>query len=154
MRWPKEQVRHSVETALAKLGITELKDRPPHRLSGGEKKRVALASVLVLEPEVILLDEPTAGLDPDSQNELTRLLSSWAGSSRTVVISTHELDTLEDVADRCYILNRGQVAGEGEPLRVLHDVDLLERTNLLRPHRHVHEPGAALPHPHVHAEPD
>ena len=154
MRWPKERVRESVEAALAKLGISGLRDRPPHRLSGGEKKRVALASVLVLDPEVVLLDEPTAGLDPDSQNELIRLLRSWAGSSRTVIISTHDLDTLEDVADRCYILNRGELAGEGEPLRVLHDVGLLERTNLLRPHRHVHKSGTTLPHPHVHADPD
>jgi cobalt/nickel transport system ATP-binding protein len=152
MRWPKQKVRQSVDAILAQLGITEIKDRPPHRLSGGEKKRVALASVLVLDPEVILLDEPTAGLDPDSQTELVRLLSSWAGGPRTVVVSTHDLDTLEDVADRCYILNRGQLAGEGEPLQVLHDVDLLERTNLLRPHRHVHRSGDTKPHPHIHAD--
>lgn len=152
MRWPKEKVRQSVESVLTQLGISELRDRPPHRLSGGEKKRVALASVLVLDPEVILLDEPTGGLDPDSQNELIRLLSSWAGTLRTVVISTHELETLEDVADRCYILNRGQIAGEGEPFNVLHDVKLLERTNLLRPHHHVHQSGAASPHPHIHAD--
>jgi cobalt/nickel transport system ATP-binding protein len=154
MRWPKEKVLERVEAALAHLGITELRDRPPHRLSGGEKKRVALASVLVLDPEVILLDEPTGGLDPDSQNELIRLLSSWRGSSRTVVMSTHELDTLEEVADRCYILNRGEIAAEGEPLRILHDVKLLARTNLLRPHHHVHGSGAAVPHPHVHADAD
>jgi len=154
MRWPKDKVRQSIEAVLAQLGIAELRDRPPHRLSGGEKKRVALASVLVLDPEVILLDEPTAGLDPDSQNELIRLLSSWAGTSRTVVISTHDLDTLEDVADRCYILNRGQIAGEGEPLGILHDVKLLERTNLLRPHHHVHPSDAASPHPHIHADRD
>ena len=154
MRWPKDKVWQSIEAVLAQLGIAELRDRPPHRLSGGEKKRVALASVLVLDPEVILLDEPTAGLDPDSQNELIRLLSSWAGTSRTVVISTHDLDTLEDVADRCYILNRGQIAGEGEPLGILHDVKLLERTNLLRPHHHVHSSDAASPHPHIHADRD
>lgn len=152
MRWPKKKVLESVEAALEQLGIAALRDRPPHRLSGGEKKRVALASVLVLEPEVILLDEPTAGLDPDSQNELIGLLRSWAGSSRTIVISTHDLDTLEDVADRCYILNRGEVAGEGKPLEILHDVELLERSCLLRPHRHVHESGAASPHPHIHAD--
>ncbi len=154
MRWPKEKVLQSVEAALAHLGITELRDRPPHRLSGGEKKRVALASVLVLDPEVILLDEPTSGLDPDSQNDLIRLLSSWRGSSRTVVMSTHELDTLEDVADRCYVLNRGTIAAEGEPLRILHDVKLLARTNLLRPHHHVHGSDAATPHPHIHADTD
>lgn len=154
MRWPKEKLRERVEAVLAQMGIADLRDRPPHRLSGGEKKRVALASVLVLDPEVVLLDEPTAGLDPDSQNELLRLLNSWAGSSRTVVISTHDLDTLEDVADRCYLLNRGEIAGEGTPLQVLHDVALLARTNLLRPHRHVHQSDPESPHPHIHADPE
>jgi len=152
MRWPKKKVLERVEAALEQLGIADLRHRPPHRLSGGEKKRVALASVLVLEPEVILLDEPTAGLDPESQNQLIGLLRSWAGSSRTIVISTHDLDMLEEVADRCYILSRGRVAGEGKPLQILHDVDLLERSCLLRPHHHVHESGAALPHPHIHAD--
>jgi len=152
MRWPKKKVLESVEAVLEQLGVANLRDRPPHRLSGGEKKRVALASVLVLEPEVVLLDEPTAGLDPESQNELIALLHSWAGTSRTTVVSTHDLDTLEEVADRCYILNRGQVAGEGKPLEILHDVNLLERSCLLRPHRHVHESGAASPHPHIHAD--
>lgn len=154
MRWPKSKVLESVEATLEQLGIAELRNRPPHRLSGGEKKRVALASVLVLDPEVILLDEPTAGLDPESQNELVGLLRSWAGSSRTIVISTHDLDTLEDVADRCYILNRGQVAGQGKPLEILHNVDLLERSCLLRPHHHVHESDGASPHPHIHADRD
>ena len=152
MRWPKKKILESVEAALDQLGIADLRDRPPHRLSGGEKKRVALASVLVLDPEVLLLDEPTAGLDPETQNELMGLLHSWSGTSRTVVISTHDLDTLEDVADRCYILNRGKVAGEGKPFQILHDVDLLERTSLLRPHRHVHQSDAPSPHPHVHAD--
>jgi cobalt/nickel transport system ATP-binding protein len=154
MRWSKEKVLESVESALTQLGISELRDRPPHRLSGGEKKRVALASVLVMNPDVILLDEPTAGLDPESQNELIRLLRSWAGSSRTIIISTHDLDTLEDVADRCYILNRGLVAGHGKTYRILHDVDLLERTSLIRRHHHVHPSGAKSPHPHIHADPD
>jgi cobalt/nickel transport system ATP-binding protein len=150
--WSKQDTLTSVEAVLEQLGIQELRHRPPHRLSGGEKKRVALASVLVLNPEVILLDEPTAGLDPESQNELVHLLHSWSGSARTIVISTHDLDTLEDVADRCCILNHGRIAGDGTPFEVLHDVGLLERTNLLRPHRHVHESGGASPHGHVHAD--
>lgn len=150
MRWPKERIRHEVEEVLHQLGIANLKDRPPHRLSGGEKKRVALASVLVLDPDVVLLDEPTAGLDPESQNHLVQMLSAWKGTGKTIVTATHDLETLEEIADRCYILKGGRVAGEGEPLRVLHDVELLERTSLLRPHRHVHNHSSASPHPHIH----
>ena len=67
-----------------------------------------------------------------------------------MVIATHDLDTLEDIADRCYVFANGRVAGEGTPLQILHDVDLLERAKLIRPHAHVHGEGAVQPHPHVH----
>lgn len=150
MRWPKDRIREKVEAALDMMGIAPLRDRPPHRLSGGEKKRVALASVLVLNPEVLILDEPAAGLDPNSQNQIVELLSSWKGGSKTVITATHDLDTLEDVADRCYVLKDGGLAGEGEPTAVLHDIELLERSRLLRRLHHVHDAEPVLPHPHVH----
>lgn len=152
MRWPKEQIRQKVEETLGLMGIAPLRDRSPHRLSGGEKKRVALASVLVLDPEVLILDEPTAALDPNSQNQIIELLSSWKGGSKTVITATHDLDTLEDVADRCYVLQDGSLAGEGEPTAVLHDIDLLERSRILRRLHHVHSAEPVLPHPHVHLD--
>ncbi len=151
LKWPKEQIRRKVEETLSFMGIFELRDRAPHRLSGGEKKRVALASVLVTEPDVLLLDEPIAALDPSSQTQMIDLLSACSDGSRTVVIATHDLDALESIADRCYLLKNGTVAGEGTPLAVLHDVHLLERTGLLRPHRHTHQTQSARLHPHVHA---
>jgi len=152
LRWPKAEIRARVDQTLEKMGIANLADRSPHRLSGGEKKRVAIASVLVLDPEILLLDEPAAALDPGSQSLITEFLASWSGGSKTVVTATHDLDTLEDIADRCYVFENGRVAAEGPPLAILHDVPLLERTKLVRPHRHVHEPGTEqpLPHPHVH----
>ncbi len=76
------------------MGISHLRDRAPHRLSGGEKKRVALASVLITDPEVILLDEPSAALDPLSQAQIVDLLVSWKGSGKTVITATHDLDNL------------------------------------------------------------
>jgi cobalt/nickel transport system ATP-binding protein len=144
MGWPPQMVRERVEQTLRNMRIEDLKDRAPHRLSGGEKKRVAIASVLVLDPEVLLLDEPTAALDPASQTQMVELLSSWKNTGRTVVIATHDLDALEDLADHCYLLKDGRVAGEGDPLKILHYVHLLERAGLIRPHKHTH--------PHVHAE--
>ena len=150
LQLPKDQVRKRVGDTLDLMGIAHLRDRAPHRLSGGEKKRVALASVLVLDPEVLLLDEPSAALDPSSQAQIVEFLVSWGGRSKTVITATHDFDTLEDIADRCYVLENGTVAGEGTPLAVLHDVALLERTKLVRPHHHVHGEGLTQPHPHLH----
>jgi cobalt/nickel transport system ATP-binding protein len=152
LRWPKDEIRRRVHETLATMGIGQLADRTPHRLSGGEKKRVALASVLVLDPEILLLDEPAAALDPGSQGQITEFLVSWGGGSKTVVTATHDLDTLEDIADRCYVLEGGRVAGAGTPLDILHDIALLERTKLVRPHHHVHDAkaGEGGPHPHLH----
>jgi cobalt/nickel transport system ATP-binding protein len=150
LHWPKAQIRERVEAALHAMGISHLRDRAPHRLSGGEKKRVALASVLITDPEVILLDEPSAALDPLSQAQIVDLLTSWKNGAKTVIIATHNLDTLEDIADRCYVFEGGRIAGEGTPLAVLHDVSLLERTSLVRVQQHVHDSDEMHPHPHLH----
>ena len=152
LRWPAPKIRERVEEVLHSMDIAHLRDRAPHRLSGGEKKRVALASVLVLDPEVLLLDEPSGALDPSSQARIVDFLVSCGNGSKTVIVATHDLDTLEDVADRCCIFANGRVVGEGTPLEILHDVALLERARLIRPHAHVHAhgEGAVQPHPHVH----
>jgi cobalt/nickel transport system ATP-binding protein len=150
MRWTKSEIAAKVEEQLQLMDIVSLKDRPPYRLSGGEKKRVALASVLVLDPEVLLLDEPIAALDPNSQNQILHLMRSWRNRAKTVITATHDLDTLEDIADRCYILSDGRLEGAGESMSVLHDLDLLERSRLLRRMHHVHEKGTTAPHPHIH----
>jgi cobalt/nickel transport system ATP-binding protein len=150
--WPKEKVRARVAETLSAMGIESLAERPPYRLSSGEKKRVALASVLVTEPEVILLDEPAATLDPASQNTILDLLGSWAGASRTVVTATHDLDLLESIADRCIVLHKGSVASDGEPYSVLHDARLLEHAGLVRPQRHHHATPSIKPHGHLHLD--
>lgn len=150
LRWPKQQIRDRVAEALDRLEIRHLKDRPPHRLSGGEKKRVALASVLVLDPEVLLLDEPTAALDPKSQGKMIDFLASWSGGVKTVVTATHDLDSVEDIADRCYVLLDGAVAAQGAPSGILRDTAMLQRTSLIHAHRHRHASGEIHSHPHRH----
>ncbi|MGH9452306.1 MAG: energy-coupling factor ABC transporter ATP-binding protein [Terriglobia bacterium] len=150
LRWPNDSIRRSVLETLETMEITHLKDRSPHHLSTGEKKRVALASVLILNPEVLLLDEPTAALDPRSHSQMINFLVSWGGGSKTVVIATHDLDHVEDIADDCCVFQDGRVAAEGPPETILADEPLLALTNLLHAHRHVHSTGAVHTHPHTH----
>jgi len=148
---PKDEIVRRVSAALDLMEIAHLKNRPPHRLSGGEKKRVALASVLVLDPEVLLLDEPTAALDPRSQSQIIDLLIGWGDGSKTVVIATHDLGLVEDIADYCFLLQHGKLAAEGPPGQLLRDQALLESANLIHAHRHRHpEGGFTHSHPHTH----
>jgi cobalt/nickel transport system ATP-binding protein len=148
--WPKEEVRRQVDRMLEVMKIAPLKDRSPHHLSTGETKRVTLASVLVLDPEVLLLDEPTAALDPKSSSQMVDFLVGWRGGAKTVITTTHQLDIVEDIADYCYVFETGRVVGEGLPAEILRDTALLERTNLIHVHRHVHASGEVHSHAHVH----
>jgi cobalt/nickel transport system ATP-binding protein len=150
LRWSKEEITHQVDHMLDMMEIRHLRNRPPHRLSGGEKKRVAIASVLVLNPEVLLLDEPTAALDPRSQSQIIDLLIGWGDGSKTVITATHDLGLVEDIADYCYVLQGGRVAAAGNPADVLCDVRVLEKANLIHAHRHHHEQGDVHSHPHTH----
>ena len=149
--WPKKRVIEQVDEILHRLRITHLRDRVPHRLSGGEKKRVALASVLVLDPSVLLLDEPTAALDPRSQSELINSLVEWSGV-KSVITATHDLHDLVDIADRCFVLDEGQLVTERTPDEILRDTELLRRTNLIHEHRHHHPGGEFHSHPHLHRD--
>lgn len=149
LRWPKQEVLRRVSEMLEGMRITHLKDRSPHQLSIGEKKRVALASVLVLDPEILLLDEPTASLDPRSESHMIDFLAGCKQSGKTVVIATHDLGVLRDIADQCYVLHNGQTVAAAQPSALLADTALLERTSLVHVHRHMHASGGAHLHPHL-----
>ncbi len=150
LRWPKKQILERVDAVLHQLEIAHLRDRPPHRLSGGEKKRVAIGSVLVLDPDVLLLDEPTAALDPRSQSQIIDLLIGWGDGKKTVITATHDLGLVEDIADHCFLLQSGSLVAEGPPSELLQDEGLLRRTNLIHQHRHRHAGQGVHSHPHRH----
>jgi cobalt/nickel transport system ATP-binding protein len=150
MRWTKSEIRERVAATLETLEISHLKDRPPHRLSGGEKKRVAIASVLVLDPEILLLDEPTAALDPRSQSQIIDLLIGWGDGKKTVITATHDLGLVEDIADDCFLLQSGTLVAHGEPAVILNDEALLRSSNLIHEHRHAHPALGMHTHPHTH----
>ncbi|GAA0259509.1 ABC transporter ATP-binding protein [Actinomadura nitritigenes] len=123
-----------VDEVLAMLDIEALADRAPFQLSGGQKKRVAIASVLATNPEVLLFDEPTAALDPRSQYWLTDLIEQLGAAGKTIVHATHDLDVLPRIADRCVVFSEEhRIVAEGAPEEVLADRDLLLSVNLIHP---------------------
>jgi cobalt/nickel transport system ATP-binding protein len=147
-----DEVAERCEEALAAMEIGHLADRAPFELSGGEKKRAAIASVLSLRPEVVLLDEPTASLDPRTKWLLVDLIQRMGDAGRSLVIATHELDIVPLIADRVVVLNEhGRVVADGAPGSILSDVDLLLSVNLI--HEHLHRHGATRhSHPHEAAD--
>jgi len=143
--WPREEILERVHATLQWIGAEHLKDRAPYRLSGGEKKRVAIASVIVLDPDVLLLDEPTAALDPRSQSQVIELLESWNDGRKTIITATHQLEILGEISGRAVVLERGAVVGDATPAEVLANTELLEAANLIHSHRHLH---GGVPHKH------
>ncbi len=148
---PHDEIVARVEDTLGMLGLGALAERAPYNLSGGEKKKVALASVLSINPEVLMLDEPTNGLDPRTQEWLIELLATLNRAGKTIVVATHQLDVLERLADRAVVLGEDHRPATDGPLAdVLADRDLLLAVNLI--HEHAHHHGALL-HSHPHAHP-
>jgi len=132
---PREEVNRRVDSALEMLRIEKLRDRAPHRLSGGEKRRVALASVLTLDPDVWLLDEPTTGLDPRSQSWLVEFILQQRQIGKTVITATHDLIVTEQVATKIYVFDEEhKIAASGSSQEILKDHDLLHRCNLAHYH--------------------
>jgi cobalt/nickel transport system ATP-binding protein len=132
MTLDRDQVETRVADTLRMLDIADLADRAPYQLSGGQKKRVAIASVLVMNPEVLLFDEPTAALDPRTQQWLMELIVELNGAGKTIVLATHDLDTLDALADRCVVFSEDhRIAAEGSVDRILGDRDLLLGVNLV-----------------------
>jgi energy-coupling factor transporter ATP-binding protein EcfA2 len=116
------EIRLRVSEALAAVGMAGSEQRMPYHLSGGEKKRVALATVLCMQPKLLVLDEPTACLDPRGRRELIALLGSLP---QTMLIATHDLDMARRVAGRLVILDGGRVAADGDIEELMQDGDLL-----------------------------
>lgn len=135
---PEEEVRRRVDEAMEWTGVTHLKGKPTHALSFGQKKRVAIAGVLVMEPEVLILDEPTAGLDPHGVSELMHLLSQLRDSlNMTILLATHDMDVVPISCDYAYLLGQGHVLLEGTPGELFSKPEVL-RANQLRLPRMAH----------------
>ncbi|MHB9026508.1 MAG: energy-coupling factor ABC transporter ATP-binding protein, partial [Armatimonadota bacterium] len=150
LRWPQQEIRRRADDVLALLEITHLRERPPQTMSAGEQKRVALASLLMMSPSVLLLDEPTGGLDPRSQSLLLEILHELHHGGVTLITATHDLTILPHLADRALVLNEDhRLAADAPAEEILEDIDLLLAVNLI--HAHSHQHGRLVhSHPHHH----
>jgi cobalt/nickel transport system ATP-binding protein len=150
---PLEEVIQKSQEIIRMLNLEKVSHRTPHQLSGGEKKKVALASVLALNPDVLLLDEPTSGLDPRTQVWLVEVLDELHSLGKTILTATHDLSILEEIADRAYVMSEDHaLVADGPPEEILDDLELLLRVNLIHEHAHHHE-GFIHRHGHLHASP-
>ena len=134
-----DEAKDRAKQVMQMMGIDGLEDRPTYMLSAGEKKRVAIGSVLTMNPEVLLLDEPTNGLDPKTEAFLVELILCLNEAGKTVVIASHDLSLVDHLCMRVALLSEGhQVEKVGAASEILGDTDLLLRTNLIHEHRHYH----------------
>ncbi len=123
-----------VMQALATVGAAHLRDRPPYRLSGGEKRAVAIAGVLVMQPSILVMDEPSSGLDPAARRRLIKLLT---GFDHTRIIATHDLDLVLELCSRVLVMHRGVIEADGTPDEIFANTELLEYCQLEPPPRYL-----------------
>ena len=127
----KREVAARVEQALSTTGVTELADRPPHHLSGGEKRMVSIAGVMAMHPKLIIYDEPSANLDIRSRR---RLISFLKRTSEAFLLASHDLELVLEVCDRVVLVDNGRIVTMGDPRQVMGNVELMEAHGLERPH--------------------
>lgn len=129
----KTEVAKRVKAAMKATEIEDIHHKPTHLLSYGQKKRVSIAGILAMDPEVIIFDEPTAWLDPLHADQLVQLMDKLVAAGKTVIVSTHDVDMAYSWADYVYVMVGGKVLGQGQPVEVFQDEELLQRAGLVKP---------------------
>jgi cobalt/nickel transport system ATP-binding protein len=128
-----DEVEKRVVEALKRVGMDGFEKKPPHHLSGGQKKRVAIAGILAMSPEIMVLDEPTSGLDPKGASQILRILYDLNKEGMSIVISTHDVDLVPLYASKVYIISEGHIIKEGTAEKVFGDVETIRGVNLRLP---------------------
>ncbi len=130
---PIEEVEKRTAEALELVEMSDSKDKPPHHLSGGQQKKVAIAGIIAMRPEIMILDEPTAGLDPQGVDQILEILNKLNEEGMTIVISSHDVEMINDFADHIFVLKEGKIIGDGTPDEIFSNHELLEKANLKPP---------------------
>ena len=133
LKLPREEVVRRVDKALEYMNISDFKERPPHYLSGGEKKRMSIADIIAMESEIIIFDEPTAALDPQNAAMLEEVLDKMGREGRTLLISTHDVDFAYRWAQRVIVFCDGKIIADDTPLNVFRQDEILKKANLKHP---------------------
>ena len=147
----KDRIQDRLEQLTSRLKIKELLDRAPYQLSIGEKRKVAIASTLIIDPLVLILDEPTAGLDPLTTRNIIDLLIEENNCGKTIITATHDLHIVEEVSDVVYVFGQQRsIVKSGLAEDILNDLELLQANNLVHIHSHRHKDKVHI-HPHLHS---
>lgn len=133
LKLPKDEVQKRVEEALEYMNISDFIDRPPHYLSGGEKKRVSIADIIAMKSDVIIFDEPTAALDPLNAMMLEDVLEKLSMEGKTMLISVHDVDFAYRWAERILVFCHGKIIADGKPLQIFRNKEILKQANLKQP---------------------
>lgn len=128
-----DEVEKRVEDALKMVGMENYEDKTPHHLSGGQQKRIAIAGIIAMKPELMILDEPTAGLDPDGVEKVLNILNQLNEEGMTLIISSHDIDMISKYADKIFILYNGEIIESGNKNKIFSDMELLKKAHLRTP---------------------
>lgn len=148
----KDEIKKRLEELAILLDIKDLLDRAPHQLSIGEKRKAAIASSLIIKPDILILDEPTAGLDPLTARQIIDIIIQLNLEGKTIITATHDLHIVEEIADLIYVFNKDKkIAGCGSPDKILKDTEFLQMNNLVHIHSHSHQDQTHT-HPHPYSK--
>ena len=128
-----DEVEKRVEDALKMVGMENYEDKTPHHLSGGQQKRIAIAGIIAMKPELMILDEPTAGLDPDGVEKMLNIMNQLNEEGMTLIISSHDIDMISKYADKIFVLYNGEIIESGNNNKIFSDMELLKKAHLRTP---------------------
>jgi len=128
-----EEVERHVDEALTMVGMEQYKDKTPHHLSGGQQKRVAIAGIIAMRPEIMILDEPTAGLDPEGVEKVLNILDNLNNEGMSIVISSHDIEMVNEFAEKIFVLNEGEILESGDKHEIFSNKELLKKAHLKAP---------------------
>ena len=128
-----DEVNSRITEALELVGMSGFEDKTPHHLSGGQQKRVAIAGIVAMKPEIMILDEPTAGLDPEGVDKVLNILDNLNKEGISIVISSHDIEMVNHFADKIYVLYNGEIIASGDKHQIFSDKELLKKAHLKAP---------------------
>lgn len=128
-----DEVNARIKEALEMVGMSGFEDKTPHHLSGGQQKRVAIAGIIAMRPEIMILDEPTAGLDPEGVDKVLNILNKLNEEGMSIIISSHDIEMVNHFADEIFVLYGGEIIAKGDKHQIFSDKELLKKAHLKAP---------------------